>query len=218
MCTKGVHVNVNVQYKALPNAIVANVMNVFESAHWANFMIQYIVPHLKAYTPTAQAVLAQLQAWRATTVPVDDACVICMSTMDDDPSNQVSLPCSHTFHLGCIREWLTRRNTCPHCRHEFKKELSGKYAVTRIETTLVLSEEVAGSSDPQNELVGGQTMNAVVQMTLVQIQTEATNPGCELLVRIHSESQSPQASPQKSRKRPMSSAAAAATLKRLRTG
>ncbi|KDO31700.1 hypothetical protein SPRG_19519 [Saprolegnia parasitica CBS 223.65] len=104
--TKGVHINVNVQYKALPGANVANVIQVFESTTWANFMVTYVGPHLKAYTPASTTILAQLPSWQA--APTDDACVICMSPMDDD---RIALPCQHAFHHACIREWLSRRNT-----------------------------------------------------------------------------------------------------------
>ncbi|EQC32403.1 hypothetical protein SDRG_10146 [Saprolegnia diclina VS20] len=210
--TKGVHINVNVQYKALPGANVANVIQVFESTTWANFMVTYIGPHLKAYTPTSTTILAQLPSWQV--AASDDACVICMSPMDDD---RIALPCQHAFHHTCIREWLSRRNTCPHCRHAFEKELSGKYAVSRLQTTLLLNDTITASASVHDEPVGGQTMNAVVQMTLVQA-VDATSAACDVVVCVQAERLAGPSSPQKTRKRSLSTSDAAAALKRLRTG
>jgi len=28
------------------------------------------------------------------------------------------LPCSHIFHVDCLREWILRRNACPLCQTE----------------------------------------------------------------------------------------------------
>lgn len=30
--------------------------------------------------------------------------------------------CDHAFHCDCIMEWLTRKSTCPFCRHEYLVE------------------------------------------------------------------------------------------------
>ncbi|OQS05959.1 hypothetical protein THRCLA_01962 [Thraustotheca clavata] len=210
--SKGVHVNVNIQYKALPHAVVANVVQVFESTNWANFMIQYIVPHLKAYTPTSNAILNHLDAWKRENQSQDDPCGICMCGMEN-ANECIVLPCQHAFHLSCIRQWLTRRNTCPYCRHEFQKELSGHYAITRIQTTLLLDENI-----PLEMPVGGQIMNAVVQMTLVQTYTNQMHLGYEILVNINKNLLASSITQQNPRKRSMSIVAAAETLKRLRTG
>lgn len=29
-------------------------------------------------------------------------------------------PCFHTFHLGCIAGWLSRRHECPTCRWDIR--------------------------------------------------------------------------------------------------
>lgn len=40
-------------------------------------------------------------------------CSICLEETNDC----VNLACRHTFHVGCIKEWITRGNrTCPVCR------------------------------------------------------------------------------------------------------
>lgn len=41
-------------------------------------------------------------------------CVICMlDFVDGDPVR--CLPCMHTYHVGCIDDWLMRSLTCPSC-------------------------------------------------------------------------------------------------------
>lgn len=41
-----------------------------------------------------------------------DICVICQ----EEVKTGRLLPCSHTFHLECIKPWLSQKNTCPKCR------------------------------------------------------------------------------------------------------
>lgn len=49
-------------------------------------------------------------------------CGICQCDMDEDKLKEkevnppVCLPCSHTFHWECIREWLHNNSQCPICR------------------------------------------------------------------------------------------------------
>lgn len=57
-----------------------------------------------------------------------DQCAICLRRLKQNPdqsseSEDQDVPelcctqCNHTFHKQCIIEWLTRKNTCPQCRH-----------------------------------------------------------------------------------------------------
>lgn len=41
-------------------------------------------------------------------------CSICQNTGSDVRS----LVCGHAFHGSCISEWLTRKESCPVCRHD----------------------------------------------------------------------------------------------------
>lgn len=44
-------------------------------------------------------------------------CIICMAPlMDGDRVG--SLPCSHVFHVSCLKPWLQRTNNCPLCKKE----------------------------------------------------------------------------------------------------
>ena len=44
-------------------------------------------------------------------------CSICLSPFDLGDM-LISLPCDskHSFHAHCIRQWLTRQNSCPLCQ------------------------------------------------------------------------------------------------------
>lgn len=43
-------------------------------------------------------------------------CVICKEEMEMG-RDVCELPCEHLFHWMCILPWLTKKNTCPYCRH-----------------------------------------------------------------------------------------------------
>lgn len=45
----------------------------------------------------------------------DLACTICFSPLEDG-DRVGALPCSHSFHVDCLKEWLKRRNVCPLCQ------------------------------------------------------------------------------------------------------
>jgi hypothetical protein len=42
-------------------------------------------------------------------------CCICTELIAKDEEVE-ALPCSHTFHIPCLREWIKRNATCPLCR------------------------------------------------------------------------------------------------------
>lgn len=43
------------------------------------------------------------------------SCTICMCQYELDEEFMI-LPCLHRFHISCITEWFSRRNTCPNCK------------------------------------------------------------------------------------------------------
>ncbi len=48
-------------------------------------------------------------------VVVEKECSICQENIMENAPSMVT-PCLHTFHFGCLRTWLLRNDTCPHCR------------------------------------------------------------------------------------------------------
>jgi hypothetical protein len=48
---------------------------------------------------------------------MEHECSICCEEIAA-ATGQVTLSCSHTFHLGCVGSWLLRSTSCPLCRGE----------------------------------------------------------------------------------------------------
>ena len=46
-------------------------------------------------------------------------CSICLEDFDQE-SKVVNLGCKHSFHDVCIRNWLSKRASCPQCRRRAK--------------------------------------------------------------------------------------------------
>ncbi|KAF8107296.1 hypothetical protein N665_0124s0087 [Sinapis alba] len=46
-------------------------------------------------------------------------CAICREKLAAN-ERLSELPCRHYYHKECISSWLTRRNTCPLCRHNVR--------------------------------------------------------------------------------------------------
>eukprot|EP00474_Spongospora_subterranea_P009197 CRZ09655.1 hypothetical protein [Spongospora subterranea] len=47
---------------------------------------------------------------------LDDHCTICHEPLQTGQTKK--LPCSHFFHLSCLRQWMKYRRTCPICRSD----------------------------------------------------------------------------------------------------
>lgn len=45
-----------------------------------------------------------------------DICIVCLGEMVEG-EEVMSLPCVHTFHPACIRQWLMQSTCCPTCKH-----------------------------------------------------------------------------------------------------
>jgi len=63
----------------------------------------------------------------AVSLPEDDTCIVCRETMgldDEGDSRPKKLNCGHVLHLGCLRGWLERVQSCPICRRSLIEEPS----------------------------------------------------------------------------------------------
>ncbi|XP_062558868.1 uncharacterized protein LOC134223694 [Armigeres subalbatus] len=49
----------------------------------------------------------------SSTTETRNECPICLDQLD---YNVKALECAHSFHHGCIDQWLQRKQTCPLCR------------------------------------------------------------------------------------------------------
>ncbi|KAK9467006.1 hypothetical protein V1512DRAFT_262879 [Lipomyces arxii] len=59
-----------------------------------------------------------------------ERCLVCLSDFELGDECRKLQTCGHTFHRGCIDEWLTTgRNTCPLCRAEGVKETNERTGV-----------------------------------------------------------------------------------------
>lgn len=63
----------------------------------------------------------------------DGSCAICR----DDMATGKKLTCGHCFHLGCLKMWCERQQTCPICKSVFSFEL-------KKESFVVGSEYISG--------------------------------------------------------------------------
>ncbi|KAM1129652.1 hypothetical protein ACFX13_040130 [Malus domestica] len=48
---------------------------------------------------------------------VESKCIICQEEYEAD-DEMGKLHCGHNFHLQCVKQWLTQKNTCPFCKVE----------------------------------------------------------------------------------------------------
>lgn len=175
-------VRVEVQYHAPAHSVMRDVLAMFRSTTWVRFMMRYVSPRLRMSSPADQAILDDLEIQKTAEIDEGENCVICMSENPCD--GHVALPCGHSFHYPCISSWLQSQSTCPVCRFQFPKAFAGKYAVQKLKSSMILSEEQRKT--PRAELlaldIGKHVVRAVVSVTLVRVATEGDNQEfpCEL--------------------------------------
>jgi len=74
-----------------------------------------------ALAPAATALVSRLKSVPLSADAVGEGlCVICADNFIEVGTPIVTLNCGHSYHEGCIREWLTRQHTCPTCRLAFE--------------------------------------------------------------------------------------------------
>ncbi|MQL91624.1 hypothetical protein Taro_024246 [Colocasia esculenta] len=54
-------------------------------------------------------------------VDPETECAVCISEFDDDDPVRLLTACRHTFHQGCIDQWLASHPTCPVCRCDLRE-------------------------------------------------------------------------------------------------
>ncbi|RLN53909.1 hypothetical protein BBJ28_00009973 [Nothophytophthora sp. Chile5] len=183
---------VEVHYCTPPGSVVGDVLRLLRTRTWAAFMTRHVAPRLEKVSPADSSVLEALdRRWKVAANeghnPID--CVICMESdgEDDDSSNAgedrprnngVQLPCGHIFHHRCVYSWLELQSTCPICRAQFPKAFTGRYAVRRVNSTIVLPEDL--SAWPRDQVasapVEGRAVRTVVQVTLEKVNVAHVKP------------------------------------------
>ncbi|KDO19736.1 hypothetical protein SPRG_15066 [Saprolegnia parasitica CBS 223.65] len=162
---QAVNLRATIQYKPPANTTVQEALDTFRSPQWVGYMLRHIVPFLKASSGAKLHVLADLPKLAR----CDSDCVICMGAMDD---GAIELPCGHHFHTNCIDAWLRLRNTCPTCRYQFEKQVSGTYAIRSINTALCLDGvRSADVDDVLSRSLDGSALSAIVHVTMVPAAT-----------------------------------------------
>ncbi|GFP97675.1 probable E3 ubiquitin-protein ligase hip1 [Phtheirospermum japonicum] len=52
---------------------------------------------------------------------VDKVCALCLDDLFGDGDDVATIVgfldnCGHEFHVGCVKKWLIKKNSCPLCR------------------------------------------------------------------------------------------------------
>ena len=77
--------------------------------------------------------------------PGDDdtfECTICLTEIEDGEQVGV-LPCTHIYHVDCLRQWISRKNSCPLCQ---VTEIASPRPVE-----IEMAGDIGGSSFPTEE-------------------------------------------------------------------
>nr|XP_058970556.1 E3 ubiquitin-protein ligase RNF8-like [Pocillopora verrucosa] len=73
-----------------------------------------------------------------------------------------TLPCSHTFCFGCIRDWLCHSKDCPNCRA--KAQLKSAVPVKVLDNTInKVAEEVLSPEELEERQLKIQTVSILEQ-------------------------------------------------------
>mgnify|MGYP000125222486 CR=1 FL=1 len=109
----------------------------------------------------------------------EEQCTICFSSLETGDRVGV-LPCQHTFHVDCLKDWLPRRNVCPLCQNDHA-------ATPRYTTNITLVEEDGGDAEDADAEDEGDTdsnnsngNNAIQEVSGAEGNIDNPEPDIEL--------------------------------------
>lgn len=185
---------VDVEYRVAERASVHDVLRMFQSPRWLQFVMRSVTPRLRAVSPADKSVLDDLDTQSTTRsdhelMPVQD-CAICLDSSSAKSSRKrhVRLECSHSFHANCIHPWLRVQSTCPICRFQFPRAFKGHYTVRSLHSTLQLPR-TSISISRRASLGAGQILRARVRVELLRVATHdaRTEYPCEMSTWVRAE-------------------------------
>jgi hypothetical protein len=178
--------NVNVRYAAQRECI-ADVLRHFESPAWVRLVLRRVLPQLGQVSPMDPAALTKMLSDVRPNCELETPCAICLGGGTATSTAPLELPCGHSFHCGCAQSWLTRRSTCPLCRFQLPQAYTGTFAITAVQSTLLLAPEHDGlaPSELASIRTDGQTLQAAVTITMTRISISDAKPGpCQVRVSM----------------------------------
>ena len=99
-----------------------------------------------------------------------DTCNICLGEMKEF----VFVACGHTFHKGCIAEWLLKKTTCPCCRSSLKpkfyieNELNNvQYQINQYTTVLITRDFIEWFLEMSRTYIDDVTSISLLDMLYV---------------------------------------------------
>ncbi|XP_062157504.1 probable E3 ubiquitin-protein ligase HIP1 [Alnus glutinosa] len=57
----------------------------------------------------------------------EERCAICLEEYKNEEEVGTVKNCGHDYHVGCIKKWLLKKNTCPICKAPLSDSLEEKY-------------------------------------------------------------------------------------------
>ena len=97
-------------------------------------------------------------------------CIVCRDRMEVGTGGRggecIVVPgCGHIFHKHCLREWLTRQQTCPTCRGEIQVRESANKAEERVEQS---------EREERERVAAAEATGGVIEEIVVDRESGAT--------------------------------------------
>jgi hypothetical protein len=123
----------------------------------ARKLLRGLEPTLSAVQCCKDGATHQLSMLKCAVTP--DKCVICVGGED---TAQVRLPCLHTYHMDCIKEWIHTRGKCPLCSRWVLPDILSLVATAKPVALLsVVSKDMPGAIAAHGAAVAALTQAAL---------------------------------------------------------